>query len=64
MHRKAGGGDLAWAVMDREIEGHADGKPLTLSSTEAMVLKRSPAGRWRIVHTHGSSRKITSSPSR
>jgi ketosteroid isomerase-like protein len=64
MHRKAGAsGDLAWVVTDREIEGQADGKPLTLSSSETMVLKRSSAGRWRIVHIHWSSRKITSSPS-
>ncbi len=64
MHRKAGASrGLAWVVTEREIEGQADGKPLTLNSTETMVLKRSPAGRWKIVHIHWSSRKITSSPS-
>lgn len=64
MHRKAGAsGDLAWVVTQREIEGQADGKPLTLSSTETMVLKRSLSGRWTIVHIHWSSRRITSSPS-
>lgn len=48
-------GGLAWVGTESEL--HATGKqgPLTLLSTETMVLKRTPDG-WRIVHIHWSSR--------
>ena len=49
-------GDLAWVGTESEIHATSDGKPLTLSSTETMVLQRTAAG-WRIVHIHWSSRK-------
>lgn len=48
-------GDLVWVGTESEIHASKDGKPLTLLSTETMVLKRSD-GRWRIVHIHWSSR--------
>jgi ketosteroid isomerase-like protein len=48
-------GDIAWVGSESEL--HATGKdgPLTLLSTETMLLKRTPQG-WRIVHIHWSSR--------
>lgn len=48
-------GSLAWVGSESEL--HAPGKngPLTLLSTETMVLRHTSAG-WRIVHIHWSSR--------
>lgn len=60
-HVKAGrrrarvSGDLAWVGTESELHATDDGKPLTLLSTETMVLRRTEAG-WRIVHIHWSSR--------
>ena len=48
-------GDLAWVGSESELHATKDGKPLTVLSTETMVLKRGKAG-WRIVHIHWSSR--------
>lgn len=48
-------GDLAWVGSESELHASKDGKPLTLLSTETMVLRRTPEG-WRIVHIHWSSR--------
>jgi ketosteroid isomerase-like protein len=48
-------GDLAWVGTESELHAAKDGKPLTLLSTETMVLKSTPDG-WRIVHIHWSSR--------
>jgi ketosteroid isomerase-like protein len=48
-------GDLAWVGSESELQAKADGKPLTLLSTETMVLRRQQ-GAWRIVHIHWSSR--------
>lgn len=48
-------GDLAWVGSESELHASKDGKPLTLLSTETMVLKRTGAD-WRIVHIHWSSR--------
>jgi ketosteroid isomerase-like protein len=48
-------GDLAWVATESEIQATDDGKPMTLLSTETMVLCRTEAG-WRIVHIHWSSR--------
>jgi len=48
-------GVLAWVASESEIRTARDGKPLTLLSTETMVLRHNPAG-WRIVHIHWSSR--------
>lgn len=48
-------GELAWVGSESELHTTKDGKPLTLLSTETMVLRRSGDG-WRIVHIHWSSR--------
>jgi ketosteroid isomerase-like protein len=48
-------GAMAWVGTESEVLAQEDGKPLTLSSTETMVLRRSSTG-WRIVHIHWSSR--------
>jgi len=48
-------GDFAWVGSESELHTKADGKPLTLLSTETMVLKKNAAG-WQIVHIHWSSR--------
>ena len=55
-HRKARTiGELAWVGSESELHASKDGKPLTLLSTETMVLKKTGAD-WRIVHIHWSSR--------
>ena len=48
-------GDLAWVGSESELHTQKDGKPLTMLSTETLVLKRVQQG-WRIVHIHWSSR--------
>ena len=48
-------GDLAWVGSESEVHATREGKPMTLLSTETMVLKRTAQG-WRIVHIHWSSR--------
>lgn len=48
-------GDLAWVGSESELHATRDGKPLTLLSTETMVLKKT-GDAWRIVHIHWSSR--------
>lgn len=48
-------GDLVWVGSESELHARNDGKPVTLLSTETMVLKNTPDG-WRIVHIHWSSR--------
>lgn len=48
-------GDLAWIGSESELHTTKDGKPLTLLSTETMVLRNTPDG-WRIAHIHWSSR--------
>lgn len=48
-------GPLAWVGSVSELHTTKDGKPLTLLSTETMVLRRSGPD-WRIVHIHWSSR--------
>jgi len=48
-------GPLAWVGTESELHTTKDGKPMTLLSTETMVLKQSVTG-WRIVHIHWSSR--------
>lgn len=56
-HRTAqAAGDLAWVASESEIHAAKDGKPLMISSTETMVLKRTAQG-WKIVHVHWSSRR-------
>ncbi len=48
-------GNTAWVASESEIHASEDGKPLTLLSTETMILHKSTDG-WRIVHIHWSSR--------
>lgn len=48
-------GDLAWVASESEIHVKEDGKPMTIASTETMVL-RSTEGGWKIAHIHWSSR--------
>lgn len=48
-------GGLAWVGTESDLHASKDGKPMTLLSTETMVLKSTPAG-WQIVHIHWSSR--------
>ena len=48
-------GELAWVGSESELHATKDGKPLTVLSTETMVLKHGKEG-WRIVHIHWSSR--------
>ncbi len=48
-------GSLAWVGTESELHASKNGKPITLLSTETMVLKNTPAG-WQIVHIHWSSR--------
>lgn len=49
--------DLAWVGSESELHASKDGKPLTLLSTETMVLKKAGSD-WRIVHIHWSSRPM------
>ncbi|MEX2150154.1 MAG: nuclear transport factor 2 family protein [Steroidobacteraceae bacterium] len=48
-------GELAWVASESEIHAEKDGKPMTIASTETMVL-RSTGTDWKIVHIHWSSR--------
>jgi ketosteroid isomerase-like protein len=48
-------GDLAWVATQSELQAQEDGKPLTIASTETMVLRSTETG-WKIVHIHWSSR--------
>ncbi len=48
-------GELAWIGSESELHASKDGNPLTLLSTESMVLRKAGAD-WRIVHIHWSSR--------
>lgn len=48
-------GEFAWVGTESELHAQKDGKPLTVLSTETMVLKQAADG-WRIVHIHWSSR--------
>jgi uncharacterized protein (TIGR02246 family) len=47
-------GSLAWVATESELHATDKGQPLTLLSTETMVVKKTDAG-WRIVHIHWSS---------
>ena len=49
-------GVTAWVASESEIHASDDGKPMTLLSTETMILHKSTDG-WRIVHIHWSSRR-------
>jgi ketosteroid isomerase-like protein len=49
-------GDFAWVASESELHFQKDGKPVTVISTETMLLQRRAAV-WKIVHIHWSSRK-------
>ena len=53
--RARAAGEFAWVGTESELHAQKDGKPLTVLSTETMVLKQTADG-WRIVHIHWSSR--------
>ena len=53
--------NFAWVATESELHSQSDGKPLTLLSTETMLLQRRSSV-WRIVHIHWSSRKKDPSP--
>ena len=48
-------GELAWVASESELHVQKEGKPVTMLSTETMVLLSTDAG-WKIVHIHWSSR--------
>jgi ketosteroid isomerase-like protein len=48
-------GDLAWVASESELLAQDNGRPVTIQSTETMVLRATDAG-WKIVHIHWSSR--------
>lgn len=48
-------GDTVWIGSESELHAKKDGKPLTLLSTETMILRKT-GDDWRIVHIHWSSR--------
>ena len=48
-------GKVTWVGTESELHSSKDGKPLTMLSTETMVLRQTQAG-WRITHIHWSSR--------
>jgi ketosteroid isomerase-like protein len=55
VHRTARiSGELAWIASESELHTQKDGKPVTIASTETMVLRSTEAG-WKIVHIHWSS---------
>jgi ketosteroid isomerase-like protein len=49
-------GDFAWVTSETELHVQKDGKPVTVLSTETMLLQRRTSA-WKIVHIHWSSRK-------
>lgn len=48
-------GAMVWVASESEIHTSKEGEPITLLSTETMVLTKT-ASDWRIVHIHWSSR--------
>lgn len=47
-------GNMAWVATESELHTQKDGKPVTVLSTETMVLKRT-GKTWKITHIHWSS---------
>ena len=47
-------GELAWVASESELHVQDDGKPVTIASTETMVLQFM-GDAWKIVHIHWSS---------
>jgi mono/diheme cytochrome c family protein/ketosteroid isomerase-like protein len=48
-------GDFAWVANEAALSGISGGKPVTLVSTETLVLKN-VGGSWKVVHIHWSSK--------
>ena len=48
-------GDFAWVANEAALSGSSGGKPVTLVSTETLVLKNI-GGSWKVVHIHWSSK--------
>jgi ketosteroid isomerase-like protein len=48
-------GDFAWVANEAALSGSSGGKPVTLVSTETLVLKN-VGGSWKVVHIHWSSK--------
>ena len=48
-------GDFAWIANEAALSGIRGGKPVTLVSTETLVLKN-VGGSWKVVHIHWSSK--------
>ncbi|WP_407471189.1 YybH family protein [Xanthomonas campestris] len=48
-------GNLAWVATESELHTNKEGKPVTLLSSETMVLKQTSQG-WRISHIHWSTK--------
>jgi ketosteroid isomerase-like protein len=48
-------GDFAWVANEAALSGSSGGKPVTLVSTETLVLKN-VGGSWQVVHIHWSSK--------
>jgi len=56
LHRTAhANDDFAWVATESELHMQKDGKPVTVLSTETMLLQHR-ASAWKIVHIHWSSR--------
>lgn len=49
-------GSISWVASESAIRASEDGKPMTLLSTETMVLHKRADG-WKIIHIHWSSRR-------
>lgn len=47
-------GNITWVATESELHTQKDGKPITILSTETMVLKRTDKS-WKITHIHWSS---------
>lgn len=54
-------GDFAWMASEVELHLQEDGKPVTVLSTETLLLQRIASG-WKVGHIHWSSRKKEPSP--
>ncbi len=48
-------GDLAWVASESRTRGRFEGRDIDRIMVETMVLRRDPAGAWKIVHIHWSS---------
>ena len=54
-------GELAWVASESELHVKKDGRPMTIATTETMVLRSTGDG-WKIVHIHWSSHPLAAEP--